>query len=427
MQKGRQKPQRRAPVLQSLRVVDLSMGWAGPLAAMLLADFGAEIIKIESTRRMDWWRADLIGDDPEDRPYEKVAHFNGVNRNKYDCTLDLTDPRAADLLRRLIAASDVLIENYTPRVMENFGLTYEVVRTINPTLVMLSMPAFGSSGPWRDYAAYGNTIDPLSGVTGLTGHPDGSPILASNAYGDPVSGVGGAIGVLMALVQRRRTGRGQHIELSHQELSVHHVSQTLLDYVMNGRVAGRQGNRHPWMAPHGVYPCKGDDEWIAIAVASDEEWEALCSVLCHSDVAADPRFADGMSRWHNQDELDALLGERTPGWHKLDLALRLQEAGICAEPVNSSADVLKDPQIKVRSSFVWMDRKHVGHHPYPGVTARLSATPGEAYMPAPTLGEHNGFVLGELLGLSKEGVQNLERDGAIGNRAEAPESHQGMQ
>lgn len=269
----------RGKVLDGLRVVDLSMGWAGPLTAMLLADFGAEVIKIESIRRLDWWRSGSLFQAAGERAHEKSPLFNGVNRNKYGITLDLYDSRAITLLKTLIAVSDVLVENFTPRVMENFGLTYPTVQAINPSLVMISMPGFGSTGPWRDYVGFGNTIESLSGISGLTGFPDGPPVLQSNAYGDPVSGIGGGIAVLMALVHRMRTGRGQHIELSHQETVVHHVSESLLDYAMNGRIQGRQGNRHPWMAPHGVYACRGDDDWIAIAVTSDRSWEALCETM----------------------------------------------------------------------------------------------------------------------------------------------------
>ena len=411
---------RRRPALDGLRVVDLSMGWAGPLAAMLLSDFGAQIIKVESITHLDWWRSDFTGEDPDDRPYEKVPQFIGVNRNKFDCTLDLTKPRALELLKDLISIADVLVENYTPRVMKNFGLTYDVVSEINPSLVMLSMPAFGSSGPWREYGAYGNTIDALAGVAGLTGYPDRSPILASNAYGDPVSGIGGAIGLLMALVARRRTGRGQHVELSHQELAIHHVSQTLMDYVMNGRIATRQGNRHPRMAPHGVYPCKGEDQWIAIAVTSDDEWRSLCQALDHPEVTTDPRFLDLSSRSENRDDLNALLGQWTIDWEKSELAYKLQESGVSAAPVNADADMLGEPQLAARSGYVWQDRSYVGHHPYPGVTAQLSATPGEVSMPAPTLGEHNQFVLGEVLGLSPQEIESLEADGIIGDKAALP-------
>ena len=410
------EPARRSPALEGLRVVDLSMGWAGPLAAMVLSDFGAQIIKVESITHLDWWRSDFTGGDPDDRPYEKVPYFIGVNRNKFDCTLDLTKPRALELLKDLISIADVLVENFTPRVMSNFGLTYDVVSEINPSLIMLSMPAFGSSGPWRDYGAYGNTIDVLAGVAGLTGYPDRSPILASNAYGDPVSGIGGAIGLSMALVARHRTGRGQHVELSHQDLAIHHVSQTLMDFVMNGRVAGRQGNRHPWMSPHGVYPCKGEDSWIAVAVATEDEWSSLCRVLGHPEAADDPRFLDLSSRSENQDELDALLGQWTAGWEKSDLTRRLQESGVSAAPVNTDVDMLDEPQLAARSSYFWQDRKYVGSHPYPGVTARLSATPGEVYMPAPTLGEHNQFVLGEVLGLSQKEIDSLQAEGIIGDQ-----------
>lgn len=406
-------------VLSDLRVVDLSMGWAGPLAAMLLADFGAQIVKIESTRHLDWWRGGGVITGVDDVSYEKSARFNAVNRNKFGITLDLNDRRAKAILSDLIAASDILVENFTPRVMNNLGLTYDSVRKINPTLIMISMPGFGSSGPWRDYAGFGNTIESLSGIASLTGYPDGPPILCSNAYGDPVSGIGGAIALMMALVHRCRTGEGQHIEMSHQELVVHHVAPSLLDYAMNGRVAGRQGNRHSWMAPHGVYPCSGEDQWLAIAVGSDREWADLCRSMGHAEMVDDPRFINGLSRWDQQDELDELVSGWTFEWEKQELADLLQRAGVAAAPVNSSVEVLDDAHVKARRSFTWMDRQHVGSHPYPSVTVDLKATPGVIHKSAPCLGEDNAFVLGEIAGVPQDDMDFLTRDGVIGDRPDA--------
>ena len=409
-----QGKKKRKSVLGNLRVVDLSMGWAGPMVAMLLADYGAQIIKIESVRRLDWWRG-AVGQNPDDREYEKRPNFNGVNRNKYGITLDLNDVRCVDEVRELIGISDILVENFTPRVMRNFGLTYDKVREINPSMIMISMPGFGSTGPWRDYAGFGNTIESLSGVAAITGWPDGPPVLQSNAYGDPISGLGAAIGVLMALVHRSRTGEGQHIELSHQDLVIHHIAPAMMDYIMNKRVHTRQGNRHPTMAPHGVYPCVGDDQWIAIAVDSDQEWESLCDVLGSTDVATDSRFNSLDNRHKHHDELDELLSSLTAGWDKVELARRLQGVGIAASPVNDAAEVLDDPQVKARDSFVWVDRKYIGNHPYPSVTARLSKTPGEIHKAAPTLGEDNEFVLREVLGMSPDDISALERDHVIGD------------
>jgi crotonobetainyl-CoA:carnitine CoA-transferase CaiB-like acyl-CoA transferase len=407
---------RKKSVLGNLRVVDLSMGWAGPLVAMLLADFGAQIIKIESIRHLDWWRGG-VGQNPDDREYEKRANFNGVNRNKLGTTLDLNDPRCMDTVRELIGISDVLVENFTPRVMRNWGLTYDRVREINPSIVMISMPGFGSAGPWRNYAGFGNTIESLSGVAALTGWPDGPPVLQSNAYGDPVSGLGGAIGVLMALAHRLRTGEGQHMEISHQEMVIHHIAPAMMDYIMNRRVHTRIGNRNPTMAPHGVYPCSGEDQWIAIAVNSDVEWQSLCGILGHPEIAKDPRFDNLCDRQDNHDDLDDLISSKTAQWDKVELAQRLQDVGIAASPVNDAAEALADPQVMARDSFVWIDRKYIGNHPYPNVTARLSKTPGEVYKATPTLGEDNEFVLSEVLGMNPDVLVELKRDGLIGDEA----------
>ncbi len=403
---------RTAP-LAGIRVIELGMGWAAPLAGMLLADFGAEVIKIESIKKMDWWRGGDLG-TPDAPLYEKVSLFNGVNRNKLGCTLDLTDHKGLDLFKRLISISDVLLENFTPRVMTNFGLDYNSVRSINPSLIMVSIPAFGLSGPWRDFGAVAATVEALSGIAGLSGHPDKSPYLQGHAGTDPFSGVGAAISVITALTQLKKTGRGQHVELAHQELAIHLVVKSLMDYIMNGRDSTRKSNTHPTMSPHGVYRCRGDDDWIAIAIRSDEEWRRFCDAVGQPEAASDDRFVDILARLRHREELDTLVESWTCSWERHDLVRCLQRASVPAAPVNASPDVLADPIFKKEGSFLLIEREHVGLHPYPGVIARLSRTPGAIRKPAPTLGEDNDFLFGELLGLSEDEVNQLEDDGIIG-------------
>ena len=306
------------------------------------------------------------------------------------------------------------MENFTPRVMSNFGLEYDSVRSINPSLIMVSIPAFGLSGPWRDFGAVAATIEALSGVAGLSGHPDKSPYLQGHSITDPFSGVGAAISVIMALTQLRKTGRGQHIELAHQELAIHLVVKSLMDYMMNGRDSVRKSNTHPTMTPHGVYRCRGDADWIAIAIRSDEEWQRFCGAMNQPQAASDSRFTDALTRLRHREELDTLVESWTRCWERHDLARCLQKAGVPAAPVNASPDVLADPTFKKESSFVRIEREHVGLHPYPGVIARLSRTPGAIRKPTPTLGEDNHFLFHQLLGLNEEEMRQLEEEGIIG-------------
>jgi crotonobetainyl-CoA:carnitine CoA-transferase CaiB-like acyl-CoA transferase len=396
-----------------LRVLDISMGWAGPLVGQMFAEMDAEVIKVEDTHHFDWWRGSLSMAPPEMQPIERAAVFNTANRGKRGVTLDLASVRGIEILKRLIEVSDILIENFSPGVMDRLGLAYEAVRAINPRLIMISMPSFGSDGPESNARGYGNTVEAMAGVTGLTGYHDGDGqrYTLSNALGDPVGGLHGVFALMVALRERERSGRGQLIELAQVESLIPFVADAMLDFQFTGKVPAVRGNRHREHAPHGIYRCAGDDNWIALACESDEQWRSLADALGIDD----QRFAIASDRKANEDALDAELSRAIANLSADDCVARLRDADVLVAPVNSASAVMADPQIQGREYFVAIDRAVVGTHLYPGAVARLPDTPLRADTPAPLLGEHNRQVFADLLAMTDEEITELERSGVIGS------------
>ena len=405
-------------VLERIRVIDATSAWAGPLATQILGDLGAEVIKVESIQRLDSWRLFNPIRHTEEGWWERAANYNSVNRNKYNVTLDLTNPRGAQIFKRLVKIGDMVVENYSPRVMSNFGLDYSVLKELNPSLIMISFPGWGMTGPWRDYVGFAATIEQLAGVPQLTGYADGGPMTLSGAMaiGDPVGGFTGAFALLMALQHRRRTGRGQHIDLSQNEALSTLLGDAIMDYTLNRKVQGRRGNRHPFMTPHGCYRCRGEDKWAVIAVSSDEEWVRLASAMGNPGWAKDERFADSLGRWQNQDELDKLIEEWTSQHSHYEVMTILQAAGIAAAPVVSPPELQSDPHLNERGFFENITLPQVGTHPYPGMFFKMSKTPGRVRLPPPRLGQHNEYVLGELLGMTQDEMAQLAEEKIIGTR-----------
>ncbi len=390
------------------------MWFAGPFATELMAQMGAEVIKVESIQAMDGWRGSIAAAGVE-RPWETAAPFNSVNHSKYDVTLDLNNLKGVEVFKRLVKIGDVVVENYTPRVMKNFGLDYSALSEVNPAIIMLSMPGYGTTGPWKDYVAFAFLVEETAGIPSITGYPDGPPMLMGASQADSIAGLNGAFAILTALEYRRKTGKGQYIDLSQVEALTCLMAEPIIDYSMNKRIWPRRGNQHPSMAPHGCYRCQGEDDWVTIAVSSDEEWRRFCEATGNQEWAKDERFSDTLSRWKNQDELDKLIEQWTLKRDHYEAMHTLQAAGIASGPVLSQAEVLADPHLKERGFFETMTRAEVGTHPYPGVYAKFSKTPGSFRWPSPCLGEHNEYVLGELLGMSKEEIAQLTDEHIIGN------------
>ncbi len=409
---------RRATLLGDIRIVDLTMGWAGPLATRQLADMGAEVIKVESCQYFDWWRGwESTPESIAQKLYEQSTAFNTTGRNKLGITLDLTSRRGVDLLLRLVAKSDAVIENYTASVLPRLGLDYDRLREVNPELVMVSMPPFGASGPWMNHRAYGSTVEQASGLPHLNGRAGDPPTMQHVALGDPIAGINGAAALLTALRHRRRTGEGQYVDLSHAQSMFPLAAHGLIEQAVRGAPPKRAGGRHPLFAPWGVYPCIGAEPWITVTVETEDQWRGLCDVLGMD--ADDHRFADAAARKQHEDELDRVLAAQTMLHDGLALERRLASAGVPAAVLRNTLDVLYDPHLEARGYWQWRERAYVGDQPNPSAPFRPAAEDGSNHpyaveWPAPTLGQHNREVLSRLLGLSEDDLDALEREKVIG-------------
>ncbi|MFC1874221.1 CaiB/BaiF CoA transferase family protein [Chloroflexota bacterium] len=400
--------------LEGIRIVDLSQVWAGPLTSRMLADMGAEVINVEACQRIDFLRYfNPAENESGERPWER-SNRNLLHRNKRNLTLNLNSPHGIDLIKRLVKISDVVMENFSPRVMKNFGLTYDVLKEIKPDIIMLSMSAYGQTGPYGYYSGLGTAIEAVAGTSNLAGYPDGPPREVDSYISDPGSGVYGAGALLTALYHRDKTGKGQFIDLSEAETVTTLIGGPILDYTLNGRVQSRMGNRHPWMAPHGVYRCQGNDSWVAIAVRSEAEWPIFCRVIGNPAWITDKRFADMPARWQNHDELDRYIEEWTTRLDHYQVMYLLQEDGVPAAAVLNVSEVLLDKHVRANKYFELFEQAEIGTRPCPGVSFKLSKTPGSIRKPAPTLGEDNEYVLGQLLGISQDDITRLEAEEVIG-------------
>ncbi len=406
--------------LSGVRVLDLTHVYAGPTCTRILADLGAEVIKIEGIGRIDITRNFCISDNSGAEDFwNRAGYFLFRNAGKKSITLDFTDARAVALFRRLVPHADVVAESFTPRVMAQHGLDYGSLRALKSDLIMISLSGYGQTGPWRDHSAYGMGLEPASGISSLTGYPGGGPTRTGISFTDPYTGLVGAGAVLAALHYRRRTGKGQHIDLSEQEAAVPVVGYALMDWVLNGRQPARVGNRSPWYAPQGCYPCRGDDSWLVLTVRNDAGWRAFCEAAGHAEWADDERFADVLGRFRHHDELDGLIASWTREQDHGEAMRLLQRAGVIAAAVLNPKEVLFDAHLRERGFFETIDQPGVGPRPVPRqLGARSSAFETASPGPAPKLGEHNQEVLQGLLGLSDEEMAQLQEEKVIGDTPE---------
>lgn len=419
--------------LDGLRVVDLTVAVAGPVAAHILGDLGADVIRVEPPFARPTHHHDVAPrvEGAPDRPYNRVVSYNDLHRSKRSITLDLSrEPGRATLLR-LVAASDVVIENMAPRVLPSLGLSYGDLRAVNPRVVLVSMPAFGSEGPLRDRVSYGPGIDAMSGMSHLTGYPDRGPMNAALYFCDYNAGGLAALTTLAALRQRDRTGEGCHVELAMLDGELQLIADALMDVHMNGRARRRAGNARASMSPHGVYPCRppradrssdmsiSPDAWIAIACEDDEQWRALCGVIGRPELCGDGRFGDVVSRVRYREEVDAIVSGWTRGRDAHEAAEALQAAGVPASAVQTMGDLLADPQAAQRGALEWTHHPEAGAIPHTRVAFTLSRTPSPIERPAPVFAQDNDAVLRELLGMSGAEIEELAAHGII--RAEPPE------
>jgi crotonobetainyl-CoA:carnitine CoA-transferase CaiB-like acyl-CoA transferase len=406
--------------LAGIRIVDLTMGWAGPLATRHLADQGADVIKVESCERFDWWRSweatpEWIAEDGA----EKSVQFNMVNRNKRAITLDLEHPEGRRLLLELVATANAVVENYSGGVLPKLNLGYEVFRSVRPDIVLLSMPAFGSTGPWRMFRAYGSTVEQSSGLPHLHGYPEDPPTMLHVAYGDAVGGVNGAAALLTALRHQARTGEGQYVDLSQVEAMFPLAAHGILAQAATGVAPPRQANRRPDAAPHGVYPCQTEpdapDQWLLLQVLTERQWQSLVQVIPGLE-----GFGDLADRMRRAEELDRIIGEWTRTRAAQPLMAELQSRGIPAAATHAYSTLMDDPHLVARGYWQWLERAVVGNQPNPSAPYRIGREPLPIRTPAPTMGQHNREVLGGILGLGDDALAALEARGVIGDKPRMP-------
>ncbi len=397
--------------LEGVRIVDLSMFFAGPVAAQIAADAGADVVKVESVQRIDGWRGSGTPVEGPAPSWESSPYFNWVNRNKRDITLNLTDARGAAVVKELVRTADVLIENYTPRVMERFGLGYDVLAAINPQLVMISLSGFGAGVSWRDYVAFGMSTEQMSGVAHLTGYEDDVPLFTGMTGGDLFSGVIGANAILAALHRREATGAGLHIDLSQIEACNLFIGDVMTGFSLAGHDPGRTGNAHPVHAPQGIYPCR-DGRWIGITCRSDAEWVALCALGGLGPL--DDELATSAARQAQRHEIDARIRDFTTTREAVALMHELQALGVAAGVVQDGPALLADPQLAARGSFIAQDRPGLGVKRYPNQPYRFRNAQPPPTRRAPLLGEHLEEVLLEEVGLSSEALADLVIDDVVG-------------
>ena len=391
--------------LADVKVLDLTWVMAGPAATRVLADYSATIVRVESTTTLDTARGVQPMHNGEPDP-ENSALFGNMNAGKLGLTLDLTKEQGRAVAMDLVRWADVVTESFSPKAMRAWGLDYDSLRAIKPETIMLSSNLFGQTGPLSIFAGFGTMGAAIAGFNSITGWPDRAPAMVV-AYTDYVSPRFTVAALLAALDHRDRTGQGQYVDLSQAESSMHFLTPALLDYEVNGRVQGRDGNNDRHMAPHGVYPATGEERRVAIAVGSDEQWQALCEVMERPALASDDGYATARARLASRDELDAIVGAWTAERDMFEVEAALQERGVPAHAVQNSTELLADPQLRHRGHFVELEHPIHGTTTVEGSRFRLSRTPARVERAAPTFGRDNHHVLTEILGYSDERVAEL--------------------
>ncbi len=421
--------------MQGIRVTDFSWFGAGPYVTRLFAAYGAEVIRIESNTKIDGMRWQAPRKPGVTQTYNISGMYNNFNPGKLGITLNLNIAKGIEIARKLVSVSDVVLDNFIPGAMAKWGLTYDDLVKIKPDIIVATMPVMGITGPYTMWRGFGTTIRTVAGIDYITGNPDRPPIgTGMAAFPDfTCNPYHAATAILSALHYRNKTGKGQFIELAQFESTVCWTETSILDYTVNQRVQTGMRNHLPYAAPHGVYRCLGEDRevdycampeseperrkkderWVAIAVFTEDEWKSFCNVIGNPPWTKDEKFASFRGRKENEDELDKLVEEWTIKKSPEEVMLLMQKAGVAAGVIQDGEDLqTRDPQLKERGFYVYLDHPETGRIAHDGLTFALSATPGEIRR-APLLGEHNEFVYREVLGLSEEEVNQLITEGVL--------------
>ena len=400
--------------LDGVNILDFCWVAVGPMTTKYLAEFGATVVRVESAKRPETLRGaapfkdGIVG-------LNRSAYFANYNANKLGITINMRHPGARDLVLRVVPWADLVTENFTPGTMESWGLGFAELQIANPRVIMFSTSMLGRGGPLETQPGFGAVLASLAGLTNITGWPDRDPVNPYGAYTDFIAPRFAVASILAALDYRNRTGEGLHLDMSQLEAALHFSAPLLLDCAVNGREQGRHGNRDPRAAPHGVYPCQGEDRWIAIAYVSEAQWLALCRVMAISDQGwyQQGRFSSFLGRKSVEDELDSLMAQWTSSWDARQLMDTLQTAGVPAGMVSDCRDLFEDPQLRHRQHFQYLEHLEIGVYASERSELDLSRTPGSLDRPAPLLGQHTQEVLTEIFGLSAEEYQSLKTDGVL--------------
>lgn len=389
------------PPLHGVRIADFTLHAAGPFCAHMLSLLGAECIKIESAGRPDIFR----------KPHPVygrmgAATFDQVASNKVSVQLNLKDARGAELAKRIVAVSDIVAESFRPGVMDRLGLNYEALKAVKPDIVMVSVSASGQTGPERGYAGYAPLFGAAGGLGTLTGYDDGPPTEIRHVM-DHSTGLTAAMATLAAYLRKKRTGLGQHVDVAAREVASGFIGDALLQFAATGIAPRRMGNDAPQIAPHNVYPCAGDDAWVSIVVATDDEWRAFAKVLQRPEWLNDARFASAQARCTHRRELDREIGAWTRSRSREEVTRALQAAGVAAFPSYTAQDIVDDAHLNERGTIKTMHGPDGESRKVVGPPWRFSRTPAKLERWTPKLGEHNEYVFGELLGLQRKEIEEL--------------------
>jgi len=407
-------------IFEGIKVAEFAWVGVGPQVARELAGHGATVIRVESHRRPDALRT--AGPFKELTPGIDRSAFGTVyNTNKYGISLDLTRPKGQEVANRLIKWADIVTESFTPGSMKTLGLDYEAACEIKPDIIYFSTCQMGQHGPLSRFGGYGEFGAAYAGYGNLLGSPDRSPLPAVNAYPDFIAPWYLTMTLINALLYRRKTGQGMYLDQAQVEAGITMLGPVMLDYSVNGRVASRMENHDPYMAPHNVYPCLGEDRWVAITVTTEEEWQSLCRLMGQPEWAQSPKFTTMLGRKENEEELDTLIAGWTRDYEPHQLMVMLQDAAVPGGVVQTAEDLFNDPQLKERQHFRFLEHQVIGRHAYNAPAYQLSRTPAHISKAGPCLGEDNEYVYKEILGYSDDEIADMLVEGVITTDADVPE------
>ncbi len=407
-------------VFEGIKIADFSWVGAGPQIARELAYYGATVVRVEchrwpeTTRTAGPFKDGITG-------INRSAFTAAYNVNKYGISLDLNMPKGQEVAKRLVQWADIVSDSMSVGAMAKWGLDYESCKKIKPEIIYFSTTQMGQHGPLNKVKGYGFIGVSYAGYGQLNGWPDRDPLPLFNNYSDFISPYCLIPALISALLYRRKTGKGMYLDQSQVEVGVGFLAPALLDYIVNRRIAYRMGNLDPYMAPHGVFPCKGPDRWVAIAVSSQDEWRRFCNVMGNPDWCRDPKFSTLAGRKENEGDLEKLIGEWTSNYGADEIMSMLQENGVPIGVVQTAEDLFNDPQLKHREHFRFLEHKEIGVHAYQSPAYRLSKTPCSITKAAPCLGEDNEYVYKEILGLSDDQIADLLIEGVITTDTDIPE------